>query len=156
MVRCSSAQNALKRFFASVQTDHRMIAVTKGAWQGGGFILPNGETIGTPSVFMRSDVTKQDLGSAQQGTLKQWNHAIGRYCVGNNRMGMFVSAAFAGPLLDLINEPSRGIHLFGGSQKGKTTVAYVAAAVWGKGARDGKVQQWLPLRPLHHPLGRNP
>ena len=138
----TTAQNPLKRCLALLRPARHLTAVEKGGWQDSAFILANGETIGGSDVFMRSEVAKRDLGSAQHGSLIEWNHHIGRYCIGNSRLGMFVAAGFAGPLLDIINEPSGGIHLFGESQKGKTTAAYVAASVWGKGARDGKISQW--------------
>ena len=57
-------------------------------------------------------------------------------------LALFLSAAFAGALLEFIAEPSGGLHLYGKSQTGKSTAAFVAASVLGKGARDGNAHQW--------------
>ena len=65
---------------------------------------------------------------------------MAKYGVGNSRLSLFLSAAFAGcfcrALLEIIAEPSGGLHLYGKSQTGKSTAAFVAASVLGKGARD--------------------
>ena len=41
------------------------------------------------------------------------------------------SQAFAGPLLDVVGEPSGGFHLRGNSSIGKTTALDLAVSVWG-------------------------
>ena len=52
---------------------------------------------------------------------------------------MALSAAFAAPLLHLVNEESGAIHLVGNSSLGKTTALQVAASVWGP---SGFIKQW--------------
>ena len=66
-------------------------------------------------MLMRSEAACRDLASAQTGTLQDWQSNVGRYCPDNSRLVLFTSAAFAGPLLELIHEPSGGLHLYGGS-----------------------------------------
>ena len=78
----------------------------------------------------------------QAGTLAEWQDQVARYAIGNSRLALFLSAAFAGALLEIIAEPSGGFHLHGKSQTGKSTAAFVAASVSGKGARDGNAHQW--------------
>jgi len=53
-----------------------------------------------------------------------------------------ISAAFAGPLLQLANAESGGVHFFGNSSKGKTTLLQMAASVWGRGGTPGFVRAW--------------
>ena len=144
-LRCSFAkqgQNLLRRVIGSLRHNVHLTAVERGGWHGDSYVLPNGEVIGGDNVLMRTEIAKHDLASAQAGTLAEWQQHLGRYAVGNSRLVLFASAAFAGPLLDIVHEPSGGLHLYGGSQKGKTTAGLVAASVWGKGAHGGKLQQW--------------
>ena len=54
-----------------------------------------------------------------------------------------ISAALAGPLLDLAGQEGGGVNIFGGSSKGKTTVIQAAASVWGRGVMTpGYVRTW--------------
>jgi uncharacterized protein (DUF927 family) len=48
-----------------------------------------------------------------------------------------ISAAFAGPLLNLIDAESGGFHLRGASSIGKTTALVLAGSVWGGGGVKG-------------------
>jgi hypothetical protein len=50
-----------------------------------------------------------------------------------------ISASLAGPLLHVAGLESGGIHLFGNSSTGKTTLLKLAASVWGDG---GLVHSW--------------
>ncbi|WKJ88606.1 DUF927 domain-containing protein [Methylomonas montana] len=65
------------------------------------------------------------------GTLNDWQKAMARFCTNNASMMLFVSAAFAGPLLEKVNAAGGGIHLYGDSSSGKTTLLSVARSVWG-------------------------
>jgi putative DNA primase/helicase len=53
-----------------------------------------------------------------------------------------ISAAFAGPLLNLAGQEGGGVNIFGGSSQGKTTIAQAAASVWGRGSSPGYVKAW--------------
>ena len=144
-LRCAfgkTAHAALLRCLATMRSDRRLVAVERGGWYGLSYILPNGERIGSSNVMLRPEAARHDPSCATAGTLQDWQHNIGRYCIGNSRLALFTSAAFAGPLLDIISEPSGGLHLHGESQKGKSTAGFVAGSVSGKGARDGTVHQW--------------
>lgn len=76
------------------------------------------------------------------GTLAEWQHKVAACAVGNSRLALFLSAAFAGPLLDIVGEQSGGIHLVGKAQSGKSTAAYIAGSVWGRGDREGQIRAW--------------
>ena len=82
-----------------------------------------------------------------RGTLKDWQDGIGALASGHALPVLAISAAFAGPLLQFAGQEGGGVHIFGGSSKGKTTIIQAAASVWGRGdfagvcpgmARDGK------------------
>ncbi len=62
-------------------------------------------------------------------------------CVGNSRLVLAVSVAFAAPALELFGEDSGGFHFIGLSSTGKTTTLRVAASVCGGGER-GYMRTW--------------
>lgn len=77
------------------------------------------------------------------GTLAQWQAEIAELCQGNSRLLLAVSAAFAAPLMQDSGEPSGGIHLYGESSTGKSTLALVGGSVCGGGdTRKGFVRSW--------------
>src|SRR5262249_24116409 len=51
-------------------------------------------------------------------------------CIGNPYLLFGLSAAFAGPLLELLSIPGIGFHLYGYSTSGKTTILILANSVW--------------------------
>ena len=74
------------------------------------------------------------------GTLDEWRDEVAALCLGNSRLLLSTSLAFAGPLLRLTNQSSFGVHLVGPSSIGKSTAMLVAASVLGKPAN--KIQTW--------------
>ncbi|MFQ2341875.1 DUF927 domain-containing protein [Aeromonas dhakensis] len=74
------------------------------------------------------------------GTLDEWRDEVAALCLGNSRLLLSTSHAFAGPLLRLANQNSFGVHLVGPSSIGKSTAMLVAASVLGKPAN--KIQTW--------------
>ena len=57
-------------------------------------------------IILRPEWQRADLSCAQAGTLAEWQDQVARYAVGNSRLALFLSAAFAGALLEIIAEPS--------------------------------------------------
>ena len=57
----------------------------------------------------------------KDGTLEEWKTNVAALCAGNPFLIFAVSAAFAGPLLELCNIPGIGFHFYGDSTSGKTT-----------------------------------
>lgn len=74
------------------------------------------------------------------GTLDEWRDEVAALCLGNSRLLLSTSLAFAGPLLRLTNQSSFGVHLVGPSSIGKSTAMLVAASVLGKPTN--KIQTW--------------
>jgi len=138
----------LRQFIASVRTKLRLRCVDRAGWHptqdGHSFILPGGHTIGSGarSVVFQSSRATTGREFATAGTLADWQREIAAYAVGNSRLALFISAAFAGPLLDMAGEQSGGIHLVGKSQSGKSTSAFIAGSVWGRGDREGQIRAW--------------
>lgn len=98
------------------------------------FVLPDRvigeEPDGEAAVYQPEspDSTHQPV---RAGSLEEWQKHVAAYCRGNNILTFAVSMGFAGPVLDLLNEPSGGFHLRGHSSKGKTTALASGASVWG-------------------------
>ena len=123
----------------------QMELATRTGWHNGQrlFILPN-ETIGDASSVViydpPADVTYH-FGVA--GTPGDWRADVSEPCAGNSRLVFAMSLAFAAPLLSLVGAESIGVHLRGGSSKGKTTAQHVAGSVWGGGGGHGFPRSWL-------------
>lgn len=101
-------------------------------WHNGAYILPNGEIIGTPEIptlFRSQSATMAGYGV--KGTVESWKAKIADNLRGNPFMMLGVSVALSAPLLELLNADGFGVHLFGGSTAGKTTIANIACSVYG-------------------------
>jgi uncharacterized protein (DUF927 family) len=142
-LRCSIfTQDTLLRFLALVRPERRLTAVEKSGWHGDSYVLPSGEIYGNKNVMLRPELVKSDQSCAIAGTLADWQDDVARYAVGNSRLAFYLSAAFAGSLLEICTEPSGGFHLHGPSRDRKTTCALCATSVLGKGGRGGNLVQW--------------
>ncbi len=75
------------------------------------------------------------------GTLEDWKSNIGIYCPGNPSLILALSYAFTPPLLKILDLESGGIHLQGGTSKGKSTLALCSSSIWG-GGDHGYHYQW--------------
>ena len=73
---------------------------------------------------------------------KNGARASGRSSSGHILPVLGISATLAGPLLYLAGQEGGGVHFFGQSSKGKTTILQAAASVWGRGASPGYVKAW--------------
>jgi putative DNA primase/helicase len=105
------------------------------------FVLPS-ETIG-PTGSERVILDASAAGPYEaRGTLKDWQDGIGKLSSGHALPVLAISAAFAGPLLKLAGQEGGGVHIFGASSKGKTTIIQAAASAWGRGATPGYVRSW--------------
>jgi putative DNA primase/helicase len=143
-----AAHEHLKRFIGAVCTPRLLRSVDRSGWHhtpsGPVFLLPGGETFGpgATSVVMQRDRACVADAFRAAGTLETWQSEVARYAVGNDRLVLFISAAFYGPLLDVVSDPSGGVHVFGGSQSGKTTALRCAASVYGRADPDGQLRDW--------------
>jgi uncharacterized protein (DUF927 family) len=83
-----------------------------------------------------------DHALAEAGTLAGWQAEVGRYAVGNSRLVLALSTAFAAPLLYPTGAESGGFHFRGASSTGKSTALVVAGSAWGGGGIRGYVRTW--------------
>lgn len=150
-LRCNvarPAQAALRDYLAGLQPARIVRVVDRAGWHDTAdsrvYIMPDGEAHGRADhdLMLKPDIIVHDASTASSGTLAEWNDAIGRLAIGNDRLMLALNMAFAGPLLHLTDDESGGIHLVGASRLGKSTALYAAASVWGKGDRSGCVRSW--------------
>ncbi|MFP4805397.1 DUF927 domain-containing protein [Pasteurella multocida] len=109
---------------------YRVVNAT--GWQSGAYILPNGEVIGepkTPVFFVGQSANYK--GYSVSGTLASWQQEIANNVAGNPFMMLGVAVALSAPIIHLINAESFGVHIFGGSSTGKTTIANIASSIYG-------------------------
>lgn len=78
----------------------------------------------------------------QRGTVESWQEHVAKYAVGNSRLGLALSTAFAAPLLYPTSSESGGFHFRGGSSTGKTTALHVAGSAWGGGGIRDFIRTW--------------
>jgi uncharacterized protein (DUF927 family) len=121
----------------------RLRAVTSTGWFGSTFILPDG-AVGVAALdeqFILQTAHVVDHAYNIRGSLIEWQHNIARFAVGNSRLALAISAAFAACLVGPCGAESGGIHFRGRSSVGKTTALNVAGSVWGGGDR-GFIRSW--------------
>lgn len=124
----AKARGLLATYIQTSDVEGRATCTDRTGWHGGSFVLPD-DTIGAGNVLLQTAGEPPRMDCA--GTLASWQAGIAARCVGNSRLLLAVSAAFAAPLLDLIGAESGGVHLVGPSSCGKTTALRAAASVWG-------------------------
>lgn len=140
------ARAHLARYLNLAEVDRRVTRVQQTGWHLIGstwcFVLPS-EVINEPTA--ETVILDGALGGLyeRQGSLQDWQQGIGSLVSGHTRAVLAVSAAFAGPLLTPLRMDGGGIHLFGSSSRGKTTIQRAAASVWGRGGTDpGFIRSW--------------
>jgi putative DNA primase/helicase len=128
-------QGNLARYISASKTDVRITLVNRIGWHGIGerdiFVLPS-QVIGNPPsrvIYEANDKRHEDY--SVRGTLSDWRHAVSIPAGQHPLPTLAISASLTGPLLHLAGLESGGIHLFGNSSTGKTTLLKLAASVWG-------------------------
>lgn len=69
------------------------------------------------------------------GTLQSWQAEVASLAVGNPLLTFALSAAVAGPLLDLANAAPIGLNFYGATSSGKSTALRLMASVYGDPVR---------------------
>ncbi|MCL2429792.1 MAG: DUF927 domain-containing protein, partial [Alphaproteobacteria bacterium] len=133
----------LKRFLGAVDVKRHVRCVDRAGWHGPVYVLPDGRTFGATAddIVLQTERALKSDAYAERGTMDEWRCNVARHAVGNDLLALAISGAFAGPLLDVLGEQSRGGHFHGGSQIGKTTLARCAISVYGP-AETNNVGSW--------------
>lgn len=134
-----------RRFLVTVRANRRIRNVARTGWHpvddGWAFVLPSGDVVGAAnnSVVLQAETNTVVEGYEAVGTLTDWQHKVARLAVGNDLLGLAISANFASPLIDIsAGQSNTMLHIYGPSQSGKTTVQRAAISVWGVNAETSK------------------
>lgn len=142
--RRRDAKAWLLEYLTSAAPDDRARCVSRIGWHGETFVFPD-ETIGQIDVGERvilQSNERPDHAFHISGSLDDWKKNVSALAVGNSRIILAISAAFAAPLLALTGDEGGGFHFRGASSSGKSTALIVAGSVWGGGGTRGYVRQW--------------
>lgn len=134
----------LFEYLITADPAQRVQCVTRIGWHGETYILPDqtfGKVDDGDQVILQSG-EKLDHAFNQAGTLTEWQDQVAKPALGNSRLVMAISTAFAAPLLSITGEDGGGFHIRGASSSGKSTALSVAGSVWGGGGTRGFVRSW--------------
>ena len=140
-VSSESAKYLVKWFDALSDANQNLIPVTRSVsrlgWRGDNFIIPTIEN------KYRIDVDDTNLSSSfnafkTSGTLEAWVKTIRNVTAGRPKLQFIISAAFAAPLLNILNIDSFLTDIAGISSQGKTSAAQLALSGFGYAAKTGE------------------
>lgn len=96
------------------------------------FVFGDKQVVGKANTVFLNEAAPDGAPEMQKrGTLAKWRKEVAARCQNNPILITSVSLAFAGPMLELLEKESAGLHLRGGSSSGKTTAMRAAVSVWG-------------------------
>ncbi len=121
-------RNLITSYLSNQHPPKRLRAATVTGWHGDAFVLPD-EVVGADNIWFQAPGRIAPYGKA--GTLDSWKAGVATMAVGNPALALAISAALAGPILEGMNIDGGGIHLYGDSSTGKTTVLMAGISVWG-------------------------
>jgi putative DNA primase/helicase len=95
-----TARGLFNAFLLQVRSPNRARATQRVGWHGNSFVLPDvcfgGDARDT---LLLQSVTAHEHSFRQKGSLESWQESVARYAIGNSRLMLAISAAFAGPLI---------------------------------------------------------
>ncbi|MHB1516500.1 MAG: DUF927 domain-containing protein [Acidiferrobacteraceae bacterium] len=127
----TQARNLLLTYLQARPPKRRMQCALQVGWHGKTFVLPD-TTVGIEAqdVIFQSGERGHDE-YTRGGTLEGWQSDIAGKADHNPLLTLALSAAFVGPLLGKCNAEGGGIHFYGDSSTGKSTLIEAACSVWG-------------------------
>jgi putative DNA primase/helicase len=140
---------AFVTYLTGAPTEGRVTIVHRTGWHDikhhdktySAFVLPT-EAIGPEGAgTVMLDLSAHGPYEAR-GSLEDWQNGAGKLSAGHALAVLAISAALAGPLLHLARQEGGGIHFYGASSRGKTTLLQLGASVWGRGGSPGYVRAW--------------
>jgi putative DNA primase/helicase len=138
-----TARGLFNSFLLQVKSPNRARATQRVGWHSNSFVLPD-DCFGADErdTLLLQSATAHEHSFRQAGTLVSWQQDVARYAVGNSRLVLAISAAFAGPLVGPCSAEGGGIHFKGASSTGKSTALHVGGSAWGGGDANGYVRSW--------------
>ena len=137
-------RDALHEYISTARPNAKARCVSRVGWQRKTYVRLSGSLGGASEGerYIMQTTGPVDHAYRQHGMLRGWQDGVARFAIGNSRLALALSAAFAAPLLYPTSSESGGFHLRGGSSTGKTTALVVAGSVWGGGGVRGFIRTW--------------
>ena len=126
------ARNLFQCYLMSYQTGQYALCVDRVGWHDDVFVLPHkqiGQSSSDLIVYQANNALANHYQS--RGTLEQWRSNVAQLVENHSLLAFSLCTAFAGQLLDPLNQQGGGFHIKGGSSKGKSTALNLASSVWG-------------------------
>lgn len=132
-------ERRLVAYLASFTPENRIQSAPRLGWMertdgGLAFIFPDRvlSAAGHDAVVYQPERYSPTIGTVHpSGTLESWRENIGQAIAQSDALLFVACAGLATPWLKLADSDSFIIHLWGTTSRGKTTLAQVAASVWG-------------------------
>jgi putative DNA primase/helicase len=139
------AKGWVRQYLMSAEPTQRARSVSGIGWHGQSYVLPDG-AIGaqedSEQILLQTS-ERPDHAFNVFGSLHDWIANIASPALGNSRLLLAISTAFAAPLLALSDDEGGGLHFKGASSSGKSTALTIAGSVWGGGGGTrGYVRNW--------------
>lgn len=135
-----SAQTLLSEYLVKSEPKIWIRSIRHLGWHKDNFIFPHvvlGSQTKEKLIFQNPNILSPNY--VQKSTVKEWMSNVSRLCTNNSRLEFAVSAAFASPLLRLLNIEGGGIHFKGSSSLGKSKILRAAGSVW---SDESFIQRW--------------
>lgn len=126
------ARNLFQCYLMSYQTGQYALCVDRVGWHDDVFVLPHKQIRQSSSdliVYQANNALDNRYQS--KGTLEQWRSNVAQLAENHSLLAFSLCTAFAGQLLDPLNQQGGGFHIKGSSSKGKSTALNLASSVWG-------------------------
>lgn len=126
------ARNLFQCYLMSYQTGQYALCVDRVGWHDDVFVLPHkqvGQSSSDLIVYQANNALDNRYQS--KGTLEQWRSNVAQLAENHSLLAFSLCTAFAGQLLDSLNQQGGGFHIKGSSSKGKSTALNLASSVWG-------------------------
>jgi putative DNA primase/helicase len=124
-----SSRKKIPDYISSAKTEKFLGCATRTGWHSSQtFVLPD-SVIGDDGVWFQSDKKIAAYGKA--GRMENWQELVAAQACGNPFLMFCLSFAFCGPLLGRLGFDGVGVHLYGDTTVGKTTVLTAGGSVWG-------------------------
>jgi uncharacterized protein (DUF927 family) len=108
------------------------------------FVMPDMVIGGVDKVTLQGSTSRP---YAVSGTIEEWQTHVAAKAIGHRYLTFMLSNGFVGPLIELLEMESGGVHPHGASSIGKTTGVRMAVTPWGSGAdRGGFLKSWSATR----------
>lgn len=134
-------RDLLSVYLGSYPIDRFALCVDRLGWHGLRYVMPQrtyGEQNGQLTVFQQTSSVATCF--HQIGLLADWQQQISQPCANHSRLVFALACAFAGQLLEPLNEQGGGFHIRGNSSSGKSTALKIAGSVWGNSEQ--VIRQW--------------